>query len=166
MLVPTNTIDLANHRIFARDLDGSKAEKRGYARNRTFLVSLDPDEAAKLEAEGWPVKYREPNEEGDEGIYFLKVEVKFGKIPPKVVVLNPFTKRKKALNERTIESLNWISIQDIPLMDIRAFKWEKAGKEGVKCYLNSMYVTKRVDPFEEKFSDYVDEDSDAEDDYD
>lgn len=166
MLVPTNPIDLANHRIFARDFDGAKAEKRGFARARTFLIALDPEEAEKLSAEGWPVQFMEPrtNEEGDDGVHYLKVDARFGKVPPKVVILNPFTKRKKVLNERTIEQLNWIAISDIPVMTIRAFKWQKAGKEGVKCFLNSMYVTKRVDPFEEKFADYVDEDSDNEDD--
>lgn len=165
--VPENVIDLAGHRIFARDLDGAKAEKKGYARRRTFLVALNPEEAESLARDGWPVDYLEPNNPEEEGIHFLKVFVAFGKNnPPKVVILNPFTKRKQTLNENTISQLNWISIQDIPDMYVRPFKWQKAGKEGVHAYLNGMHVLKKVDPFDEKFSEYVEESDDGENDYD
>lgn len=160
MRVPENNINLAGHRIFARDLDGAKAEKKGYARRRTFLVALDPEEAENLAREGWPVDFLEPKNPEEDGVHYLKVYVVYGKIPPKVVILNPFTKRKQTLNENTITQLNWISIQDIPDMIIRPFKWQRAGNEGIHCYLNAMHVLKKIDPFDEKFSEYVEESDD------
>lgn len=158
MKKPANNLDLSNHRIFARDLDGSKAEKKGFARERSFLVALDPEEAASLEEEGWPVKFLPPKNDEEDGTHFMKVKVGFGKIPPKIVVLNPVTRKKKALNENTVIELNWIYILDVPQMIVRPYNYNLRGREGTSVWLNSIYVTKRVDPFEEKFSDYADED--------
>ena len=161
MRVPTNNIDLTNHRIIYRDFDGTKAEKNGFGRERTFLVALNPEEAENLADEGWPIKAREPRNEEEERLYFMSVKVNFGKKPPKVVILNPISKRKKVLDEHTIGELNWIDILDVPAMVIRPYHYDFRGREGVTAYLNTLYVTKRVDPLEEKFADYVDEDDDG-----
>lgn len=159
MRVPVNNIDLANHRIIYRDFEGDKSESKGFSRKRSFLVALDPEEAERMADEGWPVKMREPRNEEEDRMYFITVNLTFGgKTPPKIVVLNPMSKRKKTLDEHTIGQLNWIDILDVPQMIVRPFHWVVRGREGVSAYLNSLYVTKRIDPIEEKFADYIDED--------
>ena len=150
---PTNKITIENARLIFRDFTG---ERNRYNSDRTFGVVLDPNFADKLEADGWNVKRLAPREEGDEPLCFISVKVVFGKVPPKIVLINSNT-RKQTLGENSVGILDWIQIENADLI-IRPYNYEFGGKSGTKAYLSTLYVTKASDSLEEKYADIPDED--------
>lgn len=150
---PTNKITIENARLIFRDFTG---ERNRYNSDRTFGVVLDPNFADKLEADGWNVKRLAPREEGDEPLCFISVKVVFGKVPPKIVLINSNT-RKQTLDENSVGILDWIQIENADLI-IRPYNYEFGGKSGTKAYLSTLYVTKASDSLEEKYADIPDED--------
>ena len=152
---PTNKITIENARLIFRDFTG---ERNRFNSDRTFGVVLDPEFAAKLEEDGWNVKRRAPREEGDEPLCFLSVKVVFGKVPPKIVLVNG-NSRKQTLDEKTVSILDWVPIENADLI-IRPYNYEFNGKTGTKAYLSTLYVTKATDTLEEKYANIPDEDED------
>ena len=61
------------------------------------------------------------------------------------------TKKSELMNEDTIESLDYADIITTDLT-LRPYSWAVNGKEGIKAYLSSMYVTIAEDPFAEKYA--------------
>ena len=152
---PINKITIENARLIFRDFTG---ERNRFNSDRTFGVVLDLDQADLLEDEGWNVKRLPPREEGDEPLCFLSVKVVFGKVPPKIVLING-KRRKQTLDPSTIGILDWVQIEKADLI-IRPYNYDFAGHTGTKAYLSSMYVTKSTDTLEDKYADIPDEDED------
>lgn len=118
--------------------------------DRNFCVLLDPNDADNLIREGWNVKFLQPREEGDIPQPYLQVKVMFGKYPPKIVMVAATGKTK--LDEKSVEILDWTEIQKADLT-IRPYTWSVNGKNGIKAYLKSLYVTIVEDPLELKYLD-------------
>lgn len=150
---PNNRITIENARLIFRDFTG---ERNRFNSDRTFGVVLDPDFADELERDGWNVKRLPPREDGDEPLCFLQVKVTFGKVPPKIVLVNGRSK-KQMLDEKTVGILDWIQIENADLI-IRPFNYDFNGHSGTKAYLSTLYVTKATDSLEEKYADIPDED--------
>ena len=140
-------LTIENARLFSKDFTG---EKNKFNNDRTFCVILDPEIAEKLTVDGWPVKKLEPRNDEEEGVFFLRVKVTFGKIPPTIVIISGG--RKKELNEHTVEMLNWLFFDNIDLQ-IRPYEYDFNGKSGVKPYLKSFWGTVREDDLENKYRD-------------
>jgi hypothetical protein len=144
---------LENRRILFRNFAGEEGRFNAKG-NRNFNVVLEPEEAEAMLKDGWNVKYLQPREEEDQPLPRLEVTVKYGKgRPPRVILIT--SRGKTALDEDMLKILDWAEIENVDMI-VRPYEWEVNGKEGVKAYLNSIYVTIREDELEKKYMDVPD----------
>jgi hypothetical protein len=148
---------LEGRRILFRNFEGLEGRFNAKG-NRNFNVILEPEEAEAMLKDGWNVKYLQPREEGDEPLPRLEVTVKFGKIPPRIILIT--SKGKTQLDEDMVKLLDWAEIENVDMI-VRPYEWEVNGKSGVKAYLKSIYVTIREDELEKKYMDVPDSAADA-----
>lgn len=149
-----DNIVVENARLIFKNFAGEES-KFNRAGNRNFCIILDGDSAEDLRQMGWNVKALRPREDEDEPTYYLQVTVAFGNFPPKVVMISG--KTKTVLDEESIDTLDYAEITNVDLI-IRPYHWEVNGKEGIKAYLKTMYVTIEQDVFAGKYDCLDDED--------
>lgn len=149
-----DNIVVENARLIFKNFAGEES-KFNRAGNRNFCVILDGDSAENLRQMGWNVKALRPREDEDEPTYYLQVTVAFGNFPPKVIMISG--KTKTVLDEESISTLDYAEIANVDLI-IRPYHWEVNGKEGIKAYLKTMYVTIEQDVFAGKYDCLDDED--------
>lgn len=136
-------------KIFFLNFSGRETDTNA-AGSRNFCVELDPGTADDLSRAGWNVKMRRPREEGDPELPFLNVSVGYKIRPPLVAMIT--SRGRTLLNEEMVELLDMV---DIKLVDIivKASKWERHGRSGIKAYLKTMFVTVNEDYLELKYAD-------------
>lgn len=143
---------LENCRIIFRNFSGEEGRFNNKG-DRNFNVLLDDETAEAMLADGWKIKYLQPREEGDQPQARLEVAVKFGKVPPRIILIT--SRGKTPLDESMVNILDWAEIETVDMI-VRPYEWEVNGKTGVKAYLKSIYVTIREDELEKKYLDVPD----------
>ena len=143
-----NNLILENAHIWARNFEGREA-KFNEKGNRNFCVTIDKNMVEDLRSQDWNIRETRPNEEYNEPMYYIPVKVKFGKFPPKIVLIT--RKGKTQLDENTCKILDTAEIAKIDL-SIRPYHYENiGGRSGVAAYLKTAYVTLAEDEFAAKY---------------
>ena len=146
-------LEIENARIGFRNFAG-EARQYNNAGRRNFSVFLPVDDAQKLLSDGWNVKFLKPRDEEDDPQAHIPVEVSFRNFPPKILMITKSGRRKKTteLNEDSVNVLDWAEIESVDVI-LRPYEWAVNGKEGVKAYLKTMYITIVEDQFAAKYED-------------
>lgn len=145
-------INVENARITFKNFSG-RATKFSPKGLRSFSLILDEGLAAKLEKDGWNVRYLNPREEGDLPTPILDVKVRVDEdtpIPAEVYLIQDGYKHR--LYEDTIGMLDEMTFDNIDLI-IRPYQWEFGGKGGVKAYLKTLYASGLNDTITSKYLD-------------
>lgn len=140
-------INIADANIMFKNFTGAEQMYNSEG-DRNFCVLLDDEAAEQLKEDGWNIKYLKPREEDDLPKPYLKVSLAFKYYPPKVMLITG--QGKLFLNEDMCGMLDWIEMEKVNLV-IRPYQYKVGGKEGIKAYVRSMYVTVKQDKFESEY---------------
>ena len=148
-------LHLEGYKVLFPNFRGEKGtyNERG---DRTFSVLIeDLDEAEALLAENWALKPLK-NEEGEVDAYHLPVKINFNsRRPPRIWKVSLEQKKKIQLTERTIEMLDYLTIDYIDI-DLNPYEWSVRDQFGVKAYCQAMYVVIEETELDRKYAELSD----------
>lgn len=142
-------LEVENAKLTFKNFSGVET-KFNRAGNRNFHVIIDDEDLAKkLMDEGWNIRIHDKNPEY-EPFYSLQVSVRFDILPPDVFLITGSSRKPVRLDEENIGLIDHADILNVDLI-VRPRYWEVNGKDGIKAYLKTMYVTIQEDRFANKY---------------
>lgn len=146
--------DVASGAIRFRNFAG-KAGQFNAEGDRNFCLLLTPDDADEMIKEGWNIRFLNPKDPADEPVPYIQIKVGFGGKgrPPKVVQITK--SGKTILDEDSVNNLDWAEIEKADIA-INPYYYNVSGKQGIKAYLKTMYITIAEDDFEDRYYDIPD----------
>lgn len=128
------------------------------AGDRNFCVWLDNDLAARMEKDGWNVKYTkvrpdvEPDPDYPNGRPYLQVSVSWKNKPPRIVQIT--SRGGTPIDEDLVPLLDNVDVDTLDII-INPYEWDVNGNTGVKAYLKTMMLTIKEDYLEQKYADVL-----------
>lgn len=148
---PRGILQIDNARIIHRNFSGNGSQYNREGDRNFSLIIPEREMADALIKEGWNIKIREPRDEYEEPLMFLRVSVKFNERGPQVYLKT--SKNMNKLDEETVGMLDDVYITNVDL-DIRPYDWGPInGKCGRTAYLKSMCVTQEIDRFTARYEE-------------
>ena len=142
-------LEFSGVRIVHRNFRGEQKEfNRAGARG--FSIVLNQEEAEELIARGYNVRVRPARENPDENFSFLPVTVNYANLPPRIYRVTG--EKMTLLKEATVGVLDTSDIINVDLT-VNARHWDINGKQGIKAYVNEMYVEVEESVFAKKYAD-------------
>lgn len=141
-----------NAQIIFRNFSGKEGTYNREG-DRNFCLLLNEDQAEAMVSAGWNVKALKPREEDDVPQPYLEVKVNFRFKPPRILLIT--SRGRTDLDEESVSLLDWAEIKNVDLI-VNPYEWEVSGKNGIKAYLKSIYVTIYEDELEMKYVDVPD----------
>ena len=123
--------------------------------DRNFVLVLSDEMAEKLIADEWNVRTLKARNEEEVDRPVLDVTVKFGKFPPRIIVITNDGKTRTKFDEDMLPLLDTFDVLTWDIIINPSF-WSFNGKSGVKAYLKSAFITVREDALERKYGFYAD----------
>lgn len=149
----TENIQMEHARLVCRNFAGARNDFNDEG-NRNFGILLDDDLAEVLEKDGWNIKRFKPrpDDPSQHRQAWIKVRVKFGKIPPNIVMIT--SRGKSIIDENTISTLDFARIANADVI-VRPYNYPAmpGRPAGVSAYLKALYVTIQEDEFASKYAD-------------
>lgn len=128
--------------------------------DRNFNVILTDEQAEEMSALGWNVKTKEGREEGDPARHILTVSIGFQYHPPKIYMLTESQmargQRASAMSEDLLGLLDDVEYKLVDLV-VRAHRWNKAGRTGIKAWVQTLVVIIREDEITMKYADFIED---------
>lgn len=152
-------LDIFDGVIAYRNFAGRKDENNENGeRTATFAVSIE--DGLKLIEDGWYLRRQEfPNEPEREPRYLFKTTITFRTKDgtpkdPKVFIV----REDGSIVHMTEDIIDQLDRADIVSVDanIGPWHWRRNGKEGVKAYVNCMYVKIKENQIEAKYRQMID----------
>lgn len=140
-------------------IEGAQILFRNFAGNETpmndkgkrnFCLLLDEQTADMLSQDGWNIKRLRPRDDEEIGTPFVKVTVKYGNRPPRVILIS--SKGRQELSEELVMLADWVDVKHVDVT-IRPYNWEVRGEKGVSAYLKTIYIIVNEDPLDLKYAD-------------
>lgn len=146
-------LNFENCRIVCRNFAGVQTDFNK-AGDRNFGVLIDDEMVPRLQEEGWKIKFfkARPDDPTQHQQAWLKVNVKFGKVPP---IANLISSRGRTrLDANTIGQLDFCRIKNVDLV-VRPYCYPASNiaPAGISAYLKAIYVTIDEDNFAAKYAD-------------
>lgn len=142
------TFMVEDARIIFRNFSGEES-RYNKAGDRNFALILDPDIAEVLAKDGWNVKALPSREEDEPDTAYIQISVSFKNRPPRITMIT--STGRTLLDESTVGTLDWADILTVDLI-ARGYEWDVNGKQGIKAYLQTMFVTINEDALERKYA--------------
>lgn len=140
------TVVMENVNLIFRNFSGTPSEFNAPGDRNFGVVIPDEETADYLESCGYNVKWLKPLEEGDPPTPWMKVRIKYGRIPPHIVMVT-----SRGHTEMTEETVSILDSVDIVSCDIITRPYEyKEGK--ISAYVKTLYVTVDEDYLVRKYN--------------
>lgn len=160
-----NLLRIEGAEIWGLNFSGEQS-RYNRAGDRNFCVNLDKELGKILEEEGWNIKWRMPENEGEEpDSAYVQIKVNFNvpnpRLRPRIYVISKERGTKTLINEEIVDAIDRYDIitnssgNKIADIEVRPRPWSMDdGKSGVKAYLSEMYIDINESCFDRKYADF------------